>query len=139
MENHLPKVDSAVASLFQDLDERGLLETTLVVLCGEFSRTPRMNNGGNGGPPLSKGTPGRDHWGNAMFCLLGGGGVKGGQVYGSTDRLGTRPLTKAVTPCNLHATIYHLLGIDPKLQLLAPNGRPVSVLDDPMPITELLT
>src|SRR5207237_9334031 len=62
MENNLPIVDSAVATLFEDLSERGLLETTLVVLCGEFSRTPRMNDGGNGGPPGSKGTPGRDHW-----------------------------------------------------------------------------
>lgn len=138
MENYLPKVDSAVASLFRDLDVRGLLETTLVVLCGEFSRTPRMNNGGHGGAPMSKGTPGRDHWGNAMFCLLGGGGIKGGQVYGSTDRLGTRPHTKAVTPSNLHATIYQILGIDPKLHLLDPSGRPVPVLDDPTPIKELL-
>jgi uncharacterized protein (DUF1501 family) len=138
MDNYLPKLDSAVASLFGDLDDRGLLETTLVVLCGEFSRTPRMNNGGNGGAPMSKGTPGRDHWGNAMFCLLGGGGVKGGQVYGSTDRLGNRPLTNAVTPSNLHATIYHVLGIDPKLHLLDPSGRPVPVLDDPTPIKELL-
>ncbi|HLJ91641.1 MAG TPA: DUF1501 domain-containing protein [Gemmataceae bacterium] len=138
MENCLPKVDSAVASLFRDLDQRGLLETTLVVLCGEFSRTPRMNNGGNGGPPLSMGTPGRDHWGNAMFCLLGGGGIRGGQVYGSTDSRGTRPHTKAVTPSNLHATIYHVLGIDPKLHLFDPTGRPVPVLDDPTPIRELL-
>jgi hypothetical protein len=138
MENYLPMVDSAVATLFADLDQRGLLETTLVVLCGEFSRTPRMNNGGNGGPPLSMGTPGRDHWGNSMFCLLGGGGVKGGQIVGSTDRLGTRPSTRAVTPSNIHATIYHVLGIDPRLQLLDTSGRPVSVLDDPTPISELL-
>jgi uncharacterized protein (DUF1501 family) len=138
MENYLPKVDSALASLFTDLDERGLLETTLVVVCGEFSRTPRMNDGGNGGAPMSKGTPGRDHWGNAMFCLLGGGGVKGGQVHGSTDRLGTRPHTNAVMPCNLHATIYQVLGIDPKLHLLDPSGRPVPVLDDPTSIKELL-
>src|SRR5205814_5294863 len=138
MENNLPIVDSAVASLFSDLDERGLLETTLVVLCGEFSRTPRMNDGGNGGPAGSKGTPGRDHWGNSMFCLMGGGGVKGGQVIGSTDRLGQVPHTRAVTPSNIHATIYHVLGIDPKLQLLDPSGRPVSVLDDPEPIGELL-
>jgi hypothetical protein len=138
MENYLPMVDSAVAALFQDLDETGLLETTLVVLCGEFSRTPKMNDGGNGGPPMSQGTPGRDHWGDAMFCLLGGGGVKGGQVVGSTDRLGQRPHTRAVTPSNIHATIYHVLGLDPKLQLLDPSGRPVSVLDDPEPIAELL-
>ena len=83
MENYLPQVDMLVAGLFTDLSERGLLDKTLVVLCGEFSRTPRMNNGGNGGPPESMGTPGRDHWGNAMFCLMGGGGVKGGHIVGS--------------------------------------------------------
>lgn len=138
MERYLPKVDAAVSSLFIDLEERGLLDTTLVVLCGEFSRTPKLNDGGNGGPPMSKGTPGRDHWGNAMFCLMGGGGVKGGQIVGSTDRLGQRPHSRAVTPCNIHATIYQVLGIDPKLQLLDPSGRPVSVLDDPTPIEELL-
>jgi hypothetical protein len=137
-DDYLPKVDSAVATLFEDLDERGMLDTTLVVLCGEFSRTPKMNDGGNGGAPMSMGTPGRDHWGNSMFCLIGGGGVKGGQLYGSTNRLGTRPHTKAVTPSNIHATIYTVLGIDPKLQILEPSGRPVNVLDDPEPITELL-
>jgi hypothetical protein len=136
-ENYLPKVDRAVSALFTDLDDRGLLDTTLVVLCGEFGRTPKMNDGGNGGPPMSMGTPGRDHWGNAMFCLLGGGGVKGGQVIGSTDRLGQAPKSRAVTPSNIHATIYQVLGIDPKLQLLDPSGRPVNVLDDPEPISEL--
>jgi hypothetical protein len=132
MDGYLPIVDRAVSALFEDLDERGLLETTLVVLCGEFSRTPKMNNG------AGQGTPGRDHWGESMFCLLGGGGVKGGQIVGSTDRLGQRPHTRPVTPSNIHATIYHVLGIDPKLQLLDPSGRPVSTLDDPTPIQELL-
>ncbi len=138
MENYLPMVDSLVSGLFADLDERGLLSKTLVVLCGEFSRTPKMNDGGNGGKPMSMGTPGRDHWGNSMFCLMGGGGVKGGLVVGSTDRLGTRPHSRPVTPANIHATIYQVLGIDPKLQLLDPSGRPVNVLDDPTPIGELL-
>jgi hypothetical protein len=138
MENALPMVDSAVSALFQDLRDRGLLDRVLVVLCGEFSRTPRMNDGGNGGPPRSMGTPGRDHWGEAMFCLLGGGGLRGGQVVGSTNRLGTRPHTRPLTPANIHATIYHVLGIDPRLQLLDPSGRPVNVLDDPTPIRELL-
>ena len=133
----LPQVDAAVATLFEDLDDRGLLDTTLVVLCGEFGRTPKMNDGGNGGPPRSQGTPGRDHWGNAFFCLMGGGGVKGGRLVGTTDRLGQRPHTRAVTPSNIHATIYQVLGVDPKLQLLDPSGRPVSVLDDPEPIHEL--
>jgi hypothetical protein len=137
MENYLPIVDSAVATLFEDLSERSLLQRTLVVLCGEFSRTPKMNDGGNGGAPMSKGTPGRDHWGDSMFCLLGGGGVQGGRVFGSTDKLGTRPHTQPVVPANIHATIYEVLGIDPKLQLLDPSGRPVSVLDDPTPISDL--
>ena len=78
MERYLPMVDQCVAALFDDLTVRGLYDNVLVVLCGEFSRTPRMNNGGNGGPPGSMGTPGRDHWGNAMFCLIGGGGIRGG-------------------------------------------------------------
>jgi hypothetical protein len=132
MDAYLPIVDTALSALFEDLDERGLLETTLVVLCGEFSRTPKMNNG------AGQGTPGRDHWGDSMFCLMGGGGVKGGQIVGSTDRLGQRPHTRPVTPSNIHATIYHVLGMDPKLQLLDPSGRPVSTLDDPTPIHELL-
>ncbi len=138
MENYLPKVDAAVSGLFTDLDRRGLLETTLVILCGEFSRTPRMNDGGNGGPPLSQGTPGRDHWGNSMFCLLGGGGVKGGQIIGSTDRRGESPSSRPVRPENIHATIYRCLGMDPKLRILDHSGRPTNVLDDPTPIEELL-
>lgn len=138
MEGYLPQVDSAVSSLFTDLDDRGLLDTTLVMLCGEFSRTPKMNDGGNGGAPRSMGTPGRDHWGEAMFCLLGGGGVKGGQIIGSTDRLGQRPASRPLKPCHIHATVYQVLGIDPKLHLLDPSGRPVPVLDDPTPIKELL-
>jgi hypothetical protein len=137
-ENYLPQVDAAVSALFTDLDERSLLQKTLVVLCGEFSRTPKMNDGGNGGAPRSMGTPGRDHWGDSMFCLLGGGGVKGGQLVGSTDRLGMRPRERALKPCHIHATIYHVLGIDPKLQLTDPSGRPVPVLDDPTPISELV-
>ncbi len=138
MDSHLPKVDAAVASLFTDLDQRGLLDTTLVVLCGEFSRTPRMNDGGNGGPPLSKGTPGRDHWGNSMFCLLGGGGVKGGQIVGSTNSKGERPANRPVRPDNIHATIYRCLNIDPNFHILDHSGRPTSVLEDPAPIDELL-
>ncbi len=88
MESYLPKVDMAVSSLFADLDQRGLLDKVMVVVCGEFGRTPKMNDGGNGGPPLSQGTPGRDHWGNALSVLIGGGGLKGGQVIGATNRLG---------------------------------------------------
>ena len=136
-ETYLPKVDALVSTLFIDLEERGLLDSTLVVLCGEFGRTPKMNDGGNGGPAGSKGTPGRDHWGNSMFCLMGGGGIKGGRIIGSTDKLGTAPNSRPVTPSNIHATIYQVLGMDPKLHLLDPSGRPTPVLDDPTPIHEL--
>jgi uncharacterized protein (DUF1501 family) len=138
MESLLPIVDRALWALFDDLAQSGLLAKTLVVLCGEFSRTPKLNDGGNGGPPRSMGTPGRDHWGDAMFCLLGGGGVKGGQIVGATDAKGLRPKTRPVTPANLHATIYQVLGLDPGLVLLDPSGRPVNALDDPTPIHELL-
>lgn len=138
MDSYLPRVDAAVSSLLTDLDNRGMLDTTLVILCGEFSRTPRMNDGGNGGPPMSKGTPGRDHWGNAMFCLLAGGGIRGGQIVGSTDSKGYAPHTRAVRPEHIHATIYQAMGIDPKLHLLDHSGRPTPVLEDPTPISELL-
>jgi hypothetical protein len=137
-ERLLPIVDSLVYGLFTDLEERGLLDQVLVMLGGEFSRTPRMNDGGNGGAPRSMGTPGRDHWGNAMFWLMGGGGVRGGTIVGSTDRLGQRPHSRAVTPCNVHATIYQVLGMDPRIQVTDGSGRPVNVLDDPTAISELL-
>src|SRR5580704_6329081 len=127
METNLPIVDSMLSALLNDLTQRGLFESTLVILCGEFSRTPRMNDGGNGGPPRSMGTPGRDHWGDAMFCLLAGGGIRGGQVIGSTDAKGHRPLTRPVGPENIHATIYKLLGVDPRLKLFDHNGRPTPI------------
>lgn len=137
MESYLPRVDQSVSALFQDLAQRGLSEKVLVVLCGEFSRTPRMNNGGNGGPPLSKGTPGRDHWGNSMFCLLGGGGVKGGRIVGSTNRLGDSPADRPVRPGHIHHTIYKVLGMDPNLHFLDHSGRPTIAVDHGEVIHEL--
>lgn len=138
MERYLPMVDSAVAALFEDLSQRGLYDDVLVMLCGEFSRTPRMNDGGNGGAPMSMGTPGRDHWGNAMFCLLGGGGVQGGRVIGSTNRLGEVPQDRPVKPADIHHTLFHLLGVDPHLSFLNHSGRPVPALEPGAVIQELL-
>lgn len=138
MQNYLPMVDLAVSALLRDLDTRGLLEKTLVVLCGEFSRTPRMNNGGNGGAPMSMGTPGRDHWGNSMFCFFAGGGLKMGQVIGSTDAKGESPKTRPYVPANVHATIYKVLGIDPSQHFLDHAGRPTPILDIREPVSELL-
>ena len=138
MERYLPMVDTLVSALFEDLSERGLCDDVLVMLCGEFSRTPRMNNGGNGGPPLSMGTPGRDHWGNAMFCLMGGGGVKGGRIIGSTNRLGEVPQDRPVTPADIHHTMFHVLGIDPQISFLNHSGRPTPALEPGDVIRELL-
>ena len=138
MERYLPQVDQLVYGLFTDLTERGLYDQVLVVLCGEFSRTPRMNDGGNGGAPMSMGTPGRDHWGNAMFCLLGGGGVRGGQIVGSTNRLGEVPQDRPLRPGDIHHTIYRVLGVDPTQHFLDLTGRPVPAIDHGAPIDELL-
>jgi hypothetical protein len=97
-----------------------------------------MNDGGNGGPPLSMGTPGRDHWGSAMFCLMAGGGLRGGSIVGATDRLGQFPKDRPISPGDLHATIYHVLGIDPHIAFLNHAGRPVPAIDQGAVIRELL-
>ena len=137
MNNFLPRVDQCVAALFSDLAERGLYDQVLVVLMGEFSRTPRMNDGGNGGAAGSMGEPGRDHWGNSMFCLLGGGGVQGGRIIGSTDRKGEAPQDRPVRPGDIHHTIYKVLGVDPQLQFLDHGGRPTIAIDHGAVIEEL--
>jgi uncharacterized protein (DUF1501 family) len=137
MNAYLPKLDRVIHGLFTDLSQRGLLDKVLVLCMGEFGRTPRMNDGGNGGAPRSMGTPGRDHWGNAMSILIGGGGLKGGQVVGSTDRLGERPKDRPLTPWDVHQTIYQVLGVDPKAQFLDHSGRPVSAVDGGEVIREL--
>lgn len=138
MENYLPKVDRAVHALLTDLSERGLLERVLVMVCGEFSRTPRMNDGGNGGPPLSQGTPGRDHWGNAMSVLLAGGGIRGGQVVGATNRLGEHPSERPLRPGDLHHTLFQVLGLDPNIAFNNHAGRPIPAIDHGEVIGELL-
>ena len=96
-----------------------------------------MNDGGNGGAPMSMGTPGRDHWGNAMFCLIAGGGVQGGRIIGSTNRLGEAPKDRPVTCADLHHTIFHSLGVDPNHSFLNHQGRPVNALEPGEVISEL--
>lgn len=130
-ERYLPQIDQLVSALFEDLHQRGLLEKVLVVLCGEFSRTPKMNDGSGNG------TPGRDHWGNAMFCLMGGGGVKGGRLIGSTDRLGQTPQENPKRPGDIHHTIYRVLGVDPHMNFTNHAGRPIPAIDHGDVIEEL--
>lgn len=132
MEEYLPKIDAAVSSLFEDLSSRGLLDQVLVVMGGEMSRAPRMTSGAGGV------APGRDHWSNSISYVLGGGGVKGGRVVGATDSRGEFIVERAITPGELHATIHNVLGIDPTQQFVDRGGRPVSIVDDPAPIRELL-
>jgi hypothetical protein len=123
----LPLYDSCLSALITDLHERGLGDDVCVVVWGEFGRTPRINQYG-----------GRDHWPGAGSVLFSGGGLKMGQVVGATSSGGEHPITRAYTPQNILATLYHVLGIDPSLTIPDLNGRPQYVLDDRDPVAELL-
>jgi hypothetical protein len=111
-----PMFDVGFSALMEDLEQRGLLAETLVVVIGEFGRTPRINGHG-----------GRDHWGHVFSFALAGAGISGSQVYGSSDKLGGYPRDGAMEPQDLTATILHLLGIDPLATFLDPLGRPYPV------------
>jgi hypothetical protein len=120
-----PMFDLAYSALLEDLYQKGLLEKTLVVAMGEFGRTPRINPCG-----------GRDHWPGVWSILFAGGGVKGGQVIGSSDRLGAEPRDRPVRPAEVVATIYRALGVDPATLLMAPDGRSFPLVDA-APLEEL--
>ena len=138
MKNRLPTMDQSIGALIADLDERGLLDKTLVLVMGEFGRTPRLNDGGNGGPPGSMGTPGRDHWGNAMSVLAAGGGVQGGRVVGATNARGEYPAERPVRPPDILATLYHLMGVDLNTHFVDRAGRPIPINNAGGIIHELL-
>ena len=125
--NLLPQFDPAIATLFRDLADRGLLEKTLVIVSGEFGRTPRINK-----------NAGRDHWGPSFTVLLGGGGVQGGRVVGASDERAERPADQPHGPEDLSATLCHALGIDPQEEFLTPEGRPVKIVNGGKVIRELL-
>jgi hypothetical protein len=123
----LPDLDLAVSALLEDLEARGLLESTLVIVMGEFGRTPKLNAIG-----------GRDHWPRASSVLLAGGGVKRGQVVGGTDAYGELPADRPVGPEDVLRTVYHVLGIDSDKEYRTSTGRPVRVLDKGEVIREAL-
>jgi hypothetical protein len=129
----LPRVDHAVGGLLDDLKQRGLLDKVLVMVMGEFGRTPRLNTGQPGIP-----IPGRDHWGNAISVMLAGGGLRGGTVVGATNARAEHPVERALTPADLLATVYKVLGIDPTLSFKDHTGRPIPILDDGKAIEEVL-
>jgi hypothetical protein len=122
----LPTTDQGVSALLRDLGQRGLLGETLVVWMGDMGRTPRINK-----------DAGRDHWSFCYSVVLAGAGVRGGQVYGSSDRSAAYPSTNPVSPADIAATIYHCLGIDPRAHVTDQQGRPL-VLGTGKPIHALL-
>lgn len=113
----LPKLDAAMSSLLIDLEDRGMLDSTMVLVTGEFGRTPRINK-----------DAGRDHWGPSCAIALAGGGVQGGRVIGASNERAERPATTPFGPADLMATIYHGMGIDPEREFLTPEGRPVPIV-----------
>ncbi len=124
---NLPILDLAWPALIQDLDDRGLLDSTLVIVMGEMGRSPRINS-----------SAGRDHWPQCGFSLLAGAGVKAGHIHGETDRHAAWPVSDIVHPADLVATIYHLLGIDPHLTVHDRLGRPFPVARGGDPLTGIL-
>jgi hypothetical protein len=115
----LPPLDQAVAALLDDLEATGLLEETMVMMLGEFGRTPKITTM----PPAK--TVGRDHWAPCFFGLFAGAGVRGGQVIGKSDKVGAFPTTTPFTPDDIGATVYHLLGVDPATEVRDRQDRPV--------------
>jgi uncharacterized protein (DUF1501 family) len=113
----LPAFDSGFAALVDDLEQRGMLESTLVVFMTEFGRTPRINS-----------MQGRDHWSRAFSVALAGGGVRGGQVIGATDTEGAFPRDRPATPEDIAHSIYTLLGLDPEKELPSSSGRRIQIV-----------
>jgi len=122
----MPEVDNTLSALIDDLDQRGLLSSTLVVMLGEFGRTPKINK-----------DSGRDHWSNAMSVFMAGAGIPGGLCLGATDRQGYQAVERVLSPENFASSIYKKLGIDPDQVLYTPQGRPAHLVSDPTPIAEL--
>jgi hypothetical protein len=123
----LPQLDSAVASLLSDLHERGLLESTVVAIMGEFGRTPKVN-----------GNAGRDHWNFCYSLMLAGGGIKPGYVFGASDKIAAQPSLNPVSPADIIATIYECLGIPHDTELKDRLDRPLAVVPWGQPISDVL-
>ena len=114
----IPSLDQGLSALLEDLDQRGMLDETLVAAYGEFGRTPKINK-----------EAGRDHWGMCQSVALAGGGIRGGQIYGASDKHAAYPADNPISPQDLLATIYHALGINPQAELHDAQNRPYRVCD----------
>ena len=127
MRSSMPPLDQALAALIEDLEARGLLSKTLVMVSSEFGRTPKINN-----------DAGRDHWPKVFSVMLAGGGVKGGIVHGASDATASEPEFDAVSPADLATTMYHLLGIVADKELMSPGDRPIEICDGGNLIKDIL-
>jgi len=127
MQSQLPVFDQAFAMLITDLEKRGLLDSTLVMVSSEFGRTPKVN-----------GTAGRDHWPKVFSVVLAGGGIKQGVVYGTSDATATEPEDDPLTVEDLSTTVYHCLGIQADKELMAPGNRPIEIVDGGQIVRQLL-
>ena len=123
----LPQLDSSLSALFQDLDDRGLFDRTLVVVMGEFGRTPKINA-----------NAGRDHWNFCYSLLMAGGGMKQGYVHGASDKIGAYPSLNPLKPADIIATVYEALGIDPDMELKDRTDRPYVLVPWGKPVPELM-
>lgn len=119
LKTYLPALDQGLSALLDDLELRGLLDSTLVICVGEFGRTPKIS------PLPNQKTPGRHHWSRAYTAVFAGGGVRGGQVIGKTDRIGSDVVSRPFHPNDIGATIYSALGIDPSRMIPDREGRPI--------------
>jgi hypothetical protein len=127
IQTNLPPTDQAIAALINDLHQRGMLDSTLVMVTSEFGRSPKI------GP-----TGGRDHWPRVFSTMLAGGGVKGGYVHGSSDALGAEPENEPVSVADLATTVYNQIGISADKELMAPGNRPIEICDGGRIIEEIL-
>lgn len=128
MRNHGGIMDPALSALIEDLDIRGMLDTTMVIVLSEFGRTPRINN-----------NAGRDHHAGVFSCFMAGGGISGGAVVGSSDTDGFRPDDRPVQVPDIHATICHAMGINYDKKVMTPLDRPMKLVDDGKPVMELFS
>jgi uncharacterized protein (DUF1501 family) len=125
-DTQLPPLDEGLSALLQGLEEKGLLESTVVYVTGEFGRTPKINE-----------RVGRDHYPRCMFMLMAGGGITGGRVIGQSDDKGTGPESDAITPDDVAASFYHAIGIDHTKEYNTSTGRPVMIVREGNVIDEL--
>lgn len=127
MNSQVPAFDQAYAALIRDLDQRGLLDSTMVVIASEFGRTPKIN-----------GTAGRDHWPKVFSVVMAGGGIRKGIVYGSSDSTASEPNENPLNVTDWAATMYHCMGINADKELMAPGDRPIEIVNDGNVLKELL-